>query len=215
MKIAVLGTGVVGTTIGTKLVELGHDVRMGSRSEKNEKAAAWAGKAGGAASHDTFASAAAHGEIVFNCTVGTAALDAVTAAGGANLDGKILIDLSNPLVFAPGTPPALLFPGNDSLGERIQRAFPRARVVKALNTITASVMVDPGRVAGDHDVFMGGNDSAAKAQVSEILTAWFGWKRVIDLGDITAARGMEAYVLFWVRLMRSLGTAEFNIRVTR
>jgi 8-hydroxy-5-deazaflavin:NADPH oxidoreductase len=215
MKIGILGTGTVGATIGARLVSLGHEVRMGARSEKNEKAAAWAGKAGGAASFGTFSSAAAHGEIVFNCVVGTAALDALRAAGSENLGDKVLVDVSNPLVFAPGKPPTLLFAGNDSLGEQIQAAFPRARVVKTLNTITASVMVDPGRVAGDHDVFLSGNDPAAKARVSEILTSWFGWKNVIDLGDITAARGMEAYVLFWVRLMRAVGTAEFNIRVAR
>ena len=107
------------------------------------------------------------------------------------------------------------FPGNDSLGERIQKAFPRARVVKTLNTITAAVMVDPGRVPGEHDLFVGGNDAGAKARVTEILKDWFGWKHVVDLGDITAARGMEAYVLFWVRLMGVQGTPMFNIRVVR
>ncbi len=222
MKIAILGTGMVGATIATKLVSLGHDVRMGSRTEGNEKAAAWArsaggatGAAGGKASHGTFASAAAHGEIVFNCTSGAGALEALTDAGADNLGEKILVDISNPLVFNRGAPPALQFPGDDSLGERIQKMFPRTRVVKTLNTITAAVMVDPDRVSGDHDVFVSGNDAGAKARVTEILRDWFGWKRVIDLGDITTARGSEAYVLFWVRLRGALGTAEFNIRITR
>jgi len=218
MKIAVLGTGTVGATIGTRLVSLGHDVMMGSRSAGNEKAAAWARGAGagpGHASQGTFAAAAAHGEIIFNCTSGAGALEALAAAGDSNLGDKILIDLSNPLVFRKGEPPAMQFPGNDSLGERIQKAFPRARVVKTLNTITAAVMVDPGRVPGEHDLFVGGNDARAKARVTEILKDWFGWKHVVDLGDITAARGMEAYVLFWVRLMGVQGTPMFNIRVVR
>ena len=153
---------------------------MGARSEKNDKAAAWTAKAGPGASHGTFASAASHGEILFNCTAGLAALDALQAAGAESLGEKILIDVTNPLVFAPGVPPSLLFAGTDSLGERIQHAFPRTRVVKTLNTITAAVMVDPGRVPGDHDVFMSGDEPDAKARVSEILRGWFGWKRVRD-----------------------------------
>ena len=215
MKIAVLGTGMVGATIGAKLVSLGHEVRMGSRSDNNDKAAAWTRSAGSGASHGTFASAARHGEIVFNCTAGAGALDALHAASMDNLGDKIVVDVSNPLVLSPGKPPALQFHGDDSLGERIQKAFPRTRVVKTLNTITAAVMVDPGRVAGDHDVFMSGNDAGAKSRVSEILRDWLGWKRVIDLGDITTARGTEAYLLFWLRLRSALGTAEFNIRLAR
>jgi predicted dinucleotide-binding enzyme len=146
---------------------------MGSRSATNEKAAAWVKKAGGRASQGTFANAAAHGEIVFNCTAGTAALDALKAAGTENLRGKILIDISNPLDFSKGMPPALLFPGNDSLGEQIQRAFPDTKVVKTLNTINAEVMVNPARVPGDHDVFVSGNDPDAKERVTEILQTWF------------------------------------------
>lgn len=215
MKIAVLGTGVVGSTIASKLVSLDHDVTMGARSPASEKAAAWARTAGRRAAHGDFSRAAAAGEIVFNCTLGAGALDALKAAGEENLGSKILIDVSNPLDFSRGMPPSLFFPGNDSLGERIQRAFPRARVVKTLNTITAGVMVNPARIPGHHDVFMSGNDAQAKAEVAAMLRDWFGWRSVIDLGDITTARGSEAYVLFWVMLMGAVKSVDFNISVVR
>jgi 8-hydroxy-5-deazaflavin:NADPH oxidoreductase len=216
MKIGVLGTGVVGTTIGSKLVALGHDVMLGARSATNEKAAVWVGETGKRASHGTFTAAAAHGEIVFNCTAGTGAVAAVTAAGVDNLRGKILIDVSNPLDFSKGMPPSSMFRGDDSLGEQIQRAVPEALVVKTLNTVNAHVMVAPGQVnGGDHHVFVCGDDGHAKARVKEILHAWFDWKHVIDLGDMTGARGCEAYVLFWVRLWGAQSTADFNIKVVK
>jgi predicted dinucleotide-binding enzyme len=216
MKIGVLGTGMVGATIAGKLVALGHDVKMGSRTATNDKAAAWAAGAGARASHGTFADAAAFGEVVFNCTSGGAALDALQAAGAANLDGKILLELSNPLEFAKGMPPTLFTGNTDSLGERIQAAFPGTKVVKTLNTVNAGLMVDPGKVAGgDHDVFVSGNDAAAKARVTEILRGWFGWKNVVDLGDITTSRAVESYLLLWVRLWGALHTFDFNIKIVR
>lgn len=214
MRIGVLGTGVVGTTIASKLVALGHDVKMGSRSPTNEKAAAWVTQAGGRASQGTFADAATHGEIVFNCTVGTASLDVLKAAGAGNLKNKIIADVSNPLDFSKGMPPTLFVSGDDSLAERIQRAFPDARVVKTLNTITAEVMVNPDRVKGDHDVFLSGNDASAKGRVTEILRS-FGWTSVVDLGDLTTARATESYVLLWLRLWGALKTPVFNIKVVR
>ena len=215
MKIAVLGTGMVGQAIGSRLVSLGHDVTMGSRTTTNEKAAAWVMRAGKTARHSDFARAAAAGDLVFNCTNGSRALEALGMAGEMNLRDKVLVDIANPLDFSKGMPPTLEYRGEDSLGERIQQAFPRARVVKTLNTISAAVMVDPARVAGDHDIFVSGNDADAKAQVVTILHEWFGWKRVIDLGDISTSRGTEAYVLFWLRLMGSLKTTDFNVQVVR
>ena len=206
---------MVGSTIGSKLVALGHEVVMGSRKAGNEKAVAWAAAAGTGASHGTFADAAAHGELVFNCTSGAGAVDAVTAAGADNLRGKILIDIAVPLDFSKGMPPSLLFSGDDFIGERVQRALPDTKVVKALNTINHKVMVDPSRVPGDHDLFISGNDAGAKARVTELLRDWFGWKSVIDLGDITTARGTESYLPLWLRLWGALGTADFNIRVVR
>jgi len=215
MKIGILGTGMVGGTIGSKLVALDHEVMMGSRTAGNERAAAWAKAAGARASHGAFVDAAAHGELVFNCTAGGGAVDAVQAAGTDNLRGKILIDVANPLDFSKGMPPALLFPADDSVGERIQRALPDTKVVKALNTVNHEVMVDPGRVPGDHDLFISGNDAAAKARVTGLLRDWFGWSSIVDLGDITTARGTESYLPLWIRLWGTLGTADFNIKVVR
>ena len=216
MKIAVLGTGMVGNTIASKLVALGHEVRMGARDAGNDKARAWAGGAGAGASHGTFADAAAFGELVFNCTAGAGSLAALEQAGAANLRGKVLVDLANPLDFSKGMPPSLFVSNTDSLGEQIQRAFPETRVVKTLNTINCEVMVDPARVAGaEHDVFVSGNDAGAKGQVTEILRGWFGWKHVTDLGDITTARGTEAYLLLWIRLWGATGTPDFNVRIVR
>lgn len=215
MKIAVLGTGMVGETIASKLVALGHEVKMGSRSANNEKAAAWVKKAGAKASQGTFADASAFGEILFNCTLGTASLEALEAAGKQNLKGKILVDTSNPLDFSKGMPPSLFTPSNDSLGERIQRAFPELKVVKSLNTINANVMVEPSRVPGEHAVFVSGNDAEAKRQVKQLLTEGFGWKQVIDLGDITTSRGTESYLMLWLRLWGALGTPDFNISIVK
>src|SRR5512141_355453 len=162
MKIGVLGTGVVGQTIATALVHKGHDVMMGSRSKTNEKASAWTQQTGPRASHGTFAEAARHGEIVFNCTHGGASVAALEAAGRENLRGKVVVDVGNPLDFSKGMPPSMTHNGSDSLAEQIQRALPEARVVKALNTINCFLMVDPSRVKGAHDVFVCGNDAAAK-----------------------------------------------------
>lgn len=214
MKIAVLGTGMVGTTIASKLVALGHDVMMGSRTKDNEKAVAWAKQAGPKACVGTFADAAAFGELAFNCTLGSAALEVLGSTGTA-LDGKILVDTTNPLDFSKGMPPSLFVGNTDSLGEQIQRAHPKVRVVKALNTINCQIMVDAGRVKGDHDVFMCGNDAEAKGRVKEILQGWFGWKSVLDLGDISSARATEGYLPLWLRLWGALGTADFNLKIVR
>ena len=191
MKVGVLGTGMVGQAIATKLAELGHEVTMGSREAGNEKAAAWAADAGDGAAEGSFADAAVAGEIVFNCTAGGASLEALEAAGEENLDGKVLVDVANALDFSQGAPPSLSVCNTDSLGEQIQRRFPAAKVVKALNTVNAGVMVEPGKVSGDHFLPICGDESA-KPQVVELLGE-FGWPadRVQDLGDISSARGME------------------------
>ena len=214
MKFGVLGSGVVGSTIATKLVSLGHEVKMGSRDAKNEKAAAWVSKAGRGASQGTFADAAGFGEILFNCTSGAGSIDALKSTGAA-LGGKVLVDVANALDFSKGMPPSLFVSNTDSLGETIQRTFPEAKVVKALNTVNANVMVNPGRVAGDHDLFVCGNDAAAKAQVIRLLKDEFGWKTVHDIGDITAARATESYLHLWLRLYGALQTADFNVHVVR
>jgi 8-hydroxy-5-deazaflavin:NADPH oxidoreductase len=214
MNIAVLGTGMVGQTIGAKLVELGHEVRIGSRSASNEKAEEWAKKAGKNASHGTFADAAAFGEIVFNCTNGMSALGALRMAGAKNLAGKVLIEVSNPLDFSKGFPPTLSVCNDDSLGEQIQREFPDAKVVKTLNTVNCQLMVNPSLVPGEHDIFMSGNDAGAKVKTQGILES-FGWKNIIDLGDITTARGAEQLLPIWVRLMGLFKTPQFNFHIAR
>jgi len=215
MKIGVFGTGMVGHTLATKLVELGHDVRMGSRTKDNPKAVAWVEKGGARASQGTFADAAAFGELLVNCTEGQASLAALHAAGAQNLSGKVLIDVSNPLDFSRGMPPSLTVSNTDSMGEQLQREFPELRVVKALNTINCSIMVDPASVAGgDHDVFVSGNDASAKGDVTKLLRS-FGWRSIVDLGDITTARGTEAYLLLWIRLYGALGTPSFNVKIVR
>ena len=216
MKIGILGTGMVGKTIASKLVELGHEVRMGSRAAGNENAVAWATEAGEGASEGAFADAAGFGEIVFNCTAGVASLDALKAAGDTNLAGKLLIDVANPLDFSQGMPPSLSVCNTDSLGERIQRAFPATHVVKALNTVNCDVMVEPARVPGEHIVFVCGNDAEAKEKAVRLLSE-FGWRveRVLDLGDITAARSTEMYLPLWLNLMGQLGTFHFNIELAR
>ncbi|HEX8701285.1 MAG TPA: NAD(P)-binding domain-containing protein [Myxococcaceae bacterium] len=216
MKISVLGTGMVGSTIASKLVSLGHEVKMGSRTANNEKAVAWAKGAGAKASQGTFADSAAFGELIFVATQGSGTLEALHAAGAQNLKGKIVIDISNPLDFSKGMPPTLFAGNTDSLGERVQAAFPEARVVKTLNTVTAELMVDASKVnGGDHDMFVSGNDAAAKATVGEFLKTQFGWKHVHDLGDITTARGTESYLPLWIRLWGALKTPHFNVKIVR
>ena len=216
MRIGVLGTGMVGRTIGAKLVELGHEVRMGSRSAGNETAVDWAEGVGDAASEGSFGDAAGFGELLFNCTAGGGSLDALAAAGEANLHGKVLVDVANPLDFSGGMPPTLSICNDDSLGERIQATFPEVRVVKSLNTMNCSVMVEPNRVPGDHVVFVCGENTDAKHRVAALLGS-FGWpeERIIDLGGIAAARGTEMFLPLWLSLYGKFGSGDFNVAVER
>lgn len=215
MQIGVLGTGMAGRAIATKLVELGHEVTMGSRSATGEALAEWLGEVAHGRGGN-FAEAARNAELIFNCTAGAASLQALGAAGAERLAGKVLIDLANPLDFSVGMPPLLSISNTDSLGEQIQAAFPEARVVKALNTINHLVMTEPGRVAGNHNVFVCGNDDGAKTETMSLLET-FGWPpgSIIDLGDIRGARGTEMYLPLWLRLSGALGNADFNISVVR
>ena len=206
MKIGVLGTGMVGNAIASKLVALGHEVMMGSRTSDNPQARTWAKTAGPRGRVGTFAETSAFGELVFNCTQGAGSLAALRAAGAANLDGKIVVDVANVL-----TPEG---PGLESLGEQIQKTFPHAKVVKTLNTINCDLMVAPDKLPGSHTVFLSGNDTGAKNTVHDLLES-FGWKDAIDLGDITTARATEGYVPLWISLWKQLGTLTFNISVVR
>lgn len=212
MKIAVLGTGVTGQTLASKLVLLGHDVMMGSRDEANPKAVAWAKDQGHNALYGSFMNAADFGEIVFNCTLGTASMEALQMAGERALKGKILVDTSNPIDRSTGIW-KLTVCNTDSLAEQIQRAFPDTKVVKTLNTVNANVMVDPNKLIEKTDVFVSGNDIEAKATVVRILKEWFGWREVIDLGDITTARSVEMYVLLWHDLRNAISSQRFNVKL--
>lgn len=217
---AVLGTGMVGRALAGRLDELGHRVALGTRDpEALLSAGAPAVFAEWAAGHPaieivTMAQAAASAPVVLNATNGAGALEALTAAGAANLAGKVLLDVTNPLDFRAGVPPTLFVKDEDSLAERIQRAFPEARVVKALNTLTAELMVHPERLPEPTTVFVSGDDQAAKRTVVELL-AEFGHRDVLDLGDLSTARGPEMYLPLWLRTWAALGTADFNIRVVR
>jgi predicted dinucleotide-binding enzyme len=195
MKVAILGSGDVGQALGRGFIALGHEVKMGSRSAGNEKAAAWAKAAGSRASTGTFADAAAFGEIVVLATLGTANAEALKMAGAPNLAGKLLIDTTNPLDFSSGGP-QLAVTGKDSGGEQVQRAVAAAHVVKAFNTVGNAHMFRPSFAGGPPDMFIAGNDEAAKAKVSAIL-ADFGWG-VVDLGGIEASRHLEAMCMVWV-----------------
>lgn len=216
MRVGVLGTGRVGRTIASRLVSLDHEVMMGSRRAGNENAVAWAAEAGPGGGEGSFADAAGHGEVLVNATAGTASVEALEAAGERNLAGKVLVDVANPLDGSAGMPPVLSVCNTDSLAERIQARFPAARVVKALNTVNSDVMVHPEVVPGNHCTFICGNDAGAKEVVRGVLRS-FGWPDacILDLGDITAARGPEMYLPLWLRLMIAGGTAHFNINVVR
>lgn len=215
MRIAILGTGVVGQTLGSKLVSLGHEVWMGSRTADNDKGTAWAAAAGEGAHLAPFAEAAARGEVVLNCTGGLVSMQALQAAGADKLADKILVDIANPLDFSQGMPPVVRTFEGRSLAETLQAAFPATRVVKTLNTVNCELMADPGRLSEPTDLFIAGDDAEAKAQVARWLGEWFGWGAPIDLGDLVGARGMEAWLALWVRMWGALGTADFNIKVVR
>jgi predicted dinucleotide-binding enzyme len=216
MKIAVLGTGNVGDTIGSKLLELGHEVMMGSRTINNEKALAFVAKSNGKASNGTFADAASFAEIIFNCTKGEVSLDALKSADYA-LDGKIIIDIANPLDFSNGMPPSLIptLSNTNSLGEEIQRTFPKSKVIKTLNTMWCGLMVNPNLIGnGEHVNYISGNDADAKNKVSALLNE-FGWRNefILDLGDLTAARATEAVLPIWLRVYGATKNGAFNFKI--
>jgi predicted dinucleotide-binding enzyme len=215
-KIGVLGTGMVGTTIATKLIELGYEVRMGSRSANNEKAVAWAKGKGSVASTGTFDKAADFGEIIFLCLKGDAVLPVVKSLSPAHIKGKTIVDITNPLDFSKGMPPSLV-PGlinTNSLGEEVQKALPDAHIVKTLNIVSSDIMVAKQKPGVNPTMFLSGNNPKAKQEVSHFLQQ-FGWVDIIDLGDITTARGTEMLLPLWVRTMLILGHANFAFKAVR
>ena len=219
MKVSVLGTGMVGKTIAKKLQDLGHHVFMGTRNpqktlQTNEKFAAWKAENPGIELLSFADSVAESESLVFNCTGGMISLTVLESVGSEILAGKILVDIANPLDFSQGMPPGLNPVNTDSLGEQIQAAYPELKVVKTLNTMNANIMVNPALVPGNHSVFVSGNEENAKEKVKELLQS-FGWaaENIIDLGDITTARGSEMLLPIWLRLWNALGTANFNFHI--
>lgn len=212
MRIGVLGSGMVAQGLSARLAELGHNVVIGTRDA--DKLRGWQ-SSNQRVLIGSFAETAAHGDLVINATNGAGSLNALAMAGEENLADKILVDVSNPLDFSNGFPPSLTVFGTDSLAEQIQRAFPNSRVVKTLNTVTARVMTHPLEVAnGDHHIFVSGNDMDAKMTVSEMLRS-FGWINIFDLGDLSTARGTEAYLLLWVRLYGAMNTGMINLKIMK
>ncbi|MCX5147599.1 NAD(P)-binding domain-containing protein [Streptomyces sp. NPDC048550] len=217
MRYAVLGTGIVGRTVAGRLVSLGHEVVIGTRDPRATLArteyAEWQ-EAHPQVGLASFPEAARQGEALVNATGGQVSVAALTEADAAHLDGKVLIDIANPLDFSQGFPPTLDPVDDDSLGELLQRTFPRLRVVKTLNTMNCRIMVEPARVPGEHTVFLSGEDADAKKSVRELLYS-FGWPEasVLDLGGIETARGTEMLLPIWLRLMGTLGHTDFNFHI--
>ena len=215
-KIAVLGTGMVGNAIGTKMIALGYEVRMGSRTATNEKAAAWVKANGPKASAATFADAVASADIIFLCTKGDATLEVLKLATPENFAGKIVIDISNPLDFSKGMPPSLIaqWANTNSLGEEVQNTLPGARVVQSLNIVNCEIMVNPKKTGGEPTMFVAGNDAGAREEVKGILKQ-FGWTDIIDLGDLSGARGLEMLLPIWLRTWQSTQNGHFAFKIVR
>jgi len=220
----VLGTGIVGQTLAGKLAALGREVRMGTRDVAASKARTDAGwgaeplstwlEANPSVELATFHDVIDASDILINATSGSVSVDVLALGDPADLDGKILIDIGNPLDFSSGDLD-LTVGITDSLGETLQRTYPSLRVVKTLNTVTSAVMVDPASVGGgDHTMFVAGNHDAAKAAVTQMLHS-FGWRDIVDLGDISGARGMEAMLVLWLRSRMTLDNAMFNVKLVR
>lgn len=214
MKIGVLGTGMVGQGLADKLISLGHSVKMGARQADNTNATAFVARHNDHAFSGTFSEAAAFGELLIVATTGTTALQVLDAAGEANLAGKVVIDVSNPLDFSKGFPPTLLVSNTDSLAEQLQRAHPEAKIVKTLNTTNVAMMVNPQQLTQATDIFVSGNDAAAKLEVIALLKS-FGWENPIDLGDISTARCTEMLLPLWLRLWTVQGSPIFNFKIVR
>jgi 8-hydroxy-5-deazaflavin:NADPH oxidoreductase len=214
MKIGIHGTGMVGETLGTKFVQLGHQVKMGSRTANNENAAKWVAKNGASASAGTFAQAAEFGNLIFLCLKGDVEMDVVRSVGPKPFGNKPVVDVSNPLDFSHGMPPSLTVCNTNSLGEEVQKALPSAKVIKTLNIVNCDIMIDPNKAGTQPTMFICGNDSGAKAEVTTLLKN-LGWTDIIDLGDVTKSRATEMLLPIWLSLMQTLGHVHFGFKVVR
>ena len=208
MKVGILGSGDVARALGTGFVTLGHQVRLGSRAAGNPKAVEWAKGTKGKGSTGTFADAAGFGEVLVLATMGLATPEAIRLAGEANFDGKVVIDATNPIAPSGQGPPTLAVGGTTSAGEENQKQLPKAHVVKAFNIVNNSLFFRPQLPGGPPDMFLCGNDSAAKKKVEKILHD-FGWPSVLDIGGIEGSRELESLCILWVK--SALGLGNFGI----
>ena len=198
-RVGVLGTGEVGRRLAAGFQSRGHDVMIGSRDPDKPELKEWLNGEGKGVKAGTFAQAAAHGELLVLAVLGDAAESVITEVGPDEFSGKVVIDTTNPLDFSGGFPPKLSICGEDSLGERVQRALPEARVVKAFNTIGNPYFVNPSFSQGAPTMLIAGNDEAAKAAGADVL-ADFGWSDVVDIGGIEGSRELEAICIAWVKI---------------
>lgn len=226
MKVAVIGTGAVGQAIATKLSLLGHKVFIGTRnvseSRSKTKADDWGTPGIGSWIKEhpevdllPFKQAVENGkDLIIFAVAGMAAFDCLEKIGKDQLDNRVLVDITNPLDFSQGFPPTLSICNTESLGEKIQNSYPRVKVVKGLNTVTSAIMGNPETIEGDHNLFICGNDQEAKKLVTDLLTS-FGWRErnIIDLGDITSARGTEMLMPLFIRLLGKYQNPFFNLHV--
>jgi 8-hydroxy-5-deazaflavin:NADPH oxidoreductase len=199
MRVGVLGTGEVARRLAAGFRSRGHDVMIGSRDPDKPELREWLSGDGAGVEAGTFAQAAAYGELLVLAVLGNAAEDAIAQAGPENFAGKVVIDVMNPLDFSGGFPPKLSISGEDSLGERVQRALPEAKVVKAFNTIGSPYFVDPSFSEGRPTMLIAGDDEEAKRIVTDVL-ADFGWTHTVDIGGIAGSRELEAICILWVKI---------------
>jgi len=211
-RVGILGSGDVAKALGRGFAAHGYDVKLGTRDPT--KLEAWRKETAGKVSVGTVAEAAAHGDWVVLATHGAATEAVLDAAGPRSFRGKVVLDATNPLDVSHGMPPGLLFGINDSLGERVQRKLPDAKVVKCFNTVSSLKMAEPKFATGPLRMWICGNDEAAKRSVEALLKE-LGWAGALDVGGIEAARWLEAMVPLWVRAGQALNTWEHMLQVVR
>ena len=211
-RVGVLGSGEVGRRLAAGFFSRGHDVRIGSRAPGKPELREWLSGDGAGIEAGTFAEAAAHGELLALAVLGNAAVEAIADAGPENFSGKVVIDAMNPLDFSGGFPPKLSITGEDSLGERVQRAVPDAKVVKAFNTIGNPFFVDPVFSEGRPTMLIAGDDGGAKRTVGDVL-ADFGWSDPVDIGGIEGSRELEAICIAWVKIGGTRGSWDHGFKL--
>jgi hypothetical protein len=211
-RVGVLGSGEVGRSLAGGFLGHGHDVMIGSRDPGKPELREWLSGDGAGARAGTFAQTAEHGELLVLAVLGNAAPDAIADAGRDNFSGKVVIDATNPLDFSDGFPPKLSVSGEDSLGERVQRGLPDAKVVKAFNTIGSPYFVDPKFSVGEPTMLIAGDDAGAKSTVGDVL-ADFGWSDIVDIGGIEGSRELEAICIVWVKIGGARGSWDHGFKL--